>query len=130
MDSNKIFNQNNINNNNKTHVDENNLCIVCWSENGIVILCINCKFRYCNDCVKKVNGKCCICYRNDKKKYIYFNDDDFEINYSPHFYTTCMGIIFSIIIFISSCFCFSFLFIIIIKIFVDFFNFVSIKYLF
>ena len=111
--------------NNLDCIDENNLCIICWSLDANTILCMSCKFKYCEDCTKKVNKQCCICHRNNKNKYIYFNDDEFEINYSPHFYTTFLGIISSTIIFLTSCIGIVYLF----RIFIKYIYYLFIKYL-
>ena len=83
------------------YIDNNDLCIICWSMDGKTILCINCKCKYCDDCVKKIDYKCCICYRNSNK-YDYLNDYDneFTIFYIPNFNTTLLEIIYSIIMFL------------------------------
>lgn len=94
------MNFNYIYKNKNNSINDDNLCIVCWNTNSIIVLCTNCKFKYCNDCVKKVNGKCCICNRN-KKKYNYFYDDDLIIDYVPNFYKILLGILFSFIIYVS-----------------------------
>ena len=84
-DKSKIINE--LDNNN-----DNNKCIICWCHNGNTILCLNCKFKYCDECVKKVNSKCCICYRNNKK-YFDVADDEFGIYYNSNFNTTIFTII-------------------------------------
>ena len=123
-----IKNNFNIENISKTNnldcINENNLCIICWSLDANTILCMSCKFKYCDDCTKKVNKQCCICHRNNKNKHIYFHDDEFEIN-SPHFYTTFLGIISSTIIFLTSCIGIAHLF----RIFMEYTHYLIIKYL-
>jgi hypothetical protein len=74
------------------YINENNLCIICWFQDGKTILCASCKYKYCDDCVKKISNKCCICYRI-KDKYVYFDNEEFEINYCPHFYTGLLGVL-------------------------------------
>lgn len=87
------------------NLDDNNLdklCVICWVSEGKTILCVNCKFKYCPDCVKKINSKCCICHRqNSNSDYIpnySFNDSDFEIGYYPTFYNTFSNIFKSFLI--------------------------------
>ncbi len=48
---------------------EKNTCLICLDLDGIITLCAKCKFKYCNSCVKKINNKCCICYRVDTIQY-------------------------------------------------------------
>jgi hypothetical protein len=68
-----------INNNNS--IDDDKLCIICIHYEGIIQLCLKCKSLYCNDCANLVNNKCCICYRNFKKKeYINLNIYDNVFN--------------------------------------------------
>lgn len=101
-------NENNIKNNiditnNKlkiNHIDKNNLCIICWFQDGKIILCVNCKLLYCDECAKKINNNCCICYRSKNTKQIYFDDEEFSFGYDPLFYTAFFGLIFNAIIFI------------------------------
>lgn len=106
---------------------EENLCIVCWEIDGKIILCLNCKFKYCDNCVKKVNGKCCICFRNKiKNNYLHnydnFYSDDFEIAYSPNFYTACFSVISRFITLIFSCIGVIFIFKISFNVFIEFIN--------
>ena len=68
------------------------LCIICWEIDGNIILCLNCKFKYCDNCVKKVDSKCCICFRNKNyhnnlHNYDNFYSDDFEISHNAYFFT-------------------------------------------
>ena len=108
-----IKNNFNITNKSETneldYIDYTDLCIICWSANGKTILCINWNFKYCDDCVKKIDNKCCICYRNSNK-YNYINnyddddgdDDEYTIYYIPYFHTTLLEIIYSIIMFLTA----------------------------
>ena len=103
-----------------------NICIICWEINAKIILCLNCKFKYCDSCVKKIDRKCCICFRNKENKYIdnydIFYSDNFQITYNPHFNTYFLTIISSLIIFICSCIGIIFLFKILFNSFFDFIN--------
>jgi hypothetical protein len=83
------------------HADKNNLCIICWFQDGKITLCVNCKLLYCDECAKKINYNCCICYRSKNTKQIYFDDEEFSFSYYPLFYTAFFfGLIFNAIIFI------------------------------
>lgn len=132
------MNSNYINNN-------DNLCVICMDIDGKIVLCDNCKFKYCENCVGKIKYKCCICYRNkyNNNNYInftdqnYFNNSIFFINYNPYFYVTLLTTISSFLIFISSFLIFISSFMVILCISLYFFNFffkfidlVVIKYLF
>lgn len=41
-------------------------CIICWLSESKIILCDKCKYFYCEDCAKKMNNRCSICYRSEK----------------------------------------------------------------
>lgn len=115
--SNNDNNFNNFNNDISNNSNNENLCIICWEFNGKIILCLNCKFKYCDNCVKKIDGKCCICFRKKKNNnfpqyYGNFYSDDFEITYNPNFYTSCLSVISCLIIFTCSCVSVIFLFVI------------------
>jgi hypothetical protein len=113
-DKTKIKNTNKYDNHNFDTISSENLCIICWEFNGNIILCLKCKYKYCDNCVKKINGKCCICFRNtNKNNYLYNNNfysDDFEINYAPYLYTSFFSIISFIITFTCGCIVFFFIF--------------------
>lgn len=121
----KIENITKNDNHNFDIISSKNLCIICWEIDGKIILCLNCKYKYCDNCVKKINGKCCICFRNKNKNNHLYNNfylDDFEINYTSHFYTYFLSIISFIIMFICSCIGIFLLFKILLIIFFDIFN--------
>jgi len=68
-------------------LNDDNKCIVCWDSEGQISLCVNCKLKYCESCAKKINNKCCICFRiNDNpNQYYSINPDDFTFDF-PSFY--------------------------------------------
>jgi hypothetical protein len=76
--------------------DDENFCIICKEQNGIIKLCLYCNFMYCNDCANKINNSCCICSRNSNKKNILTNNynfyppniDTYELEYDDRFFLT------------------------------------------
>lgn len=96
--------------NEENFLDNEDLCIICWSEIGNTLLCVNCKYKYCETCVIKVNSNCTICNRYKNKdinsfylEYLFNENQDFEIIYELHFYTLFFSYIISSIIFFFTC---------------------------
>lgn len=81
-------------------------CLVCWLNKGEIILCSKCKYKYCDECAKKLNNTCSICIRiknqnQDDNEYLYLNEYDNGIIYNPeqiHFMTVTASVVISIII--------------------------------
>ena len=63
----------------KNILKEDNLCIICIEEYGVIKLCKNCKYKYCKTCSEKINNQCSICLRN--KININNEDNDFDFDY-------------------------------------------------
>ena len=95
----------------KTTNDEyDELCLICMDVNGSIILCSECKFVYCTDCAIKINNLCSICFRlnnsnnvsnqNNLDYYSYYDDINFEPQFSYSF-TFMISIIINVIIGIS-----------------------------
>lgn len=65
------------------NIDNDKMCIICWYEIGIIILCNNCKYLYCKKCAKKINNTCSICFRSIKidnlNDFYSFDHDSFYI---------------------------------------------------
>lgn len=111
-------------------------CLICLEQNGIVILCTKCKYKYCHECANKVKKLCTICVRIRKLysdnymnsnidlsdyTYIYENIDDYDIESSHHvsyFFTIVLSILINAVI--------RFCWVMIIL----FFGFIGIKFLF
>lgn len=64
------------------NIEDDKVCIICFENNGIKILCEKCKYKYCQNCSVKLNNNCSICFRNKKKNIIYHVDSN---NY-PYIY--------------------------------------------
>lgn len=45
---------------------DNEICIICYTENVYIKLCLECNYYYCDICANKINYNCSICYRNYK----------------------------------------------------------------
>ena len=65
---------------------EDDFCLVCFEQNSVIVLCINCKYKYCNDCAKKLNNKCSICLRNKNIKNINTNNHYLDLYYGISYY--------------------------------------------
>lgn len=99
---------------------DNQLCICCLDLEGNIRLCLKCKYRYCLNCSKKLDNKCCICFRLVKEKY-YYNDEHPVIYVFPYNYITLLtGWIMSIILFILGILGTSFFMILLSKMIVNF----------
>ena len=61
--------ENNFNN------KQDSFCLICLEKNGIKILCINCKYKYCIECANKINNVCAICVRIKTTKTTIRNDN-------------------------------------------------------
>ena len=87
-------------------------CLICLEQNGVVVLCKRCKYKYCQDCAEKINNACSICIRMKKKSNEFFGEffnenpnenhnENFDIEYnnSPRYFCTiCFSIITNIIV--------------------------------
>jgi len=132
-------NPNNIindNSNNNFLIQDDKICLICLEQNGILILCTKCKYKYCHECANKLNNLCSICIRIRKLHpdnymninfdlsdytYIYENIDDYGIESShstSYIFTLTLIIIINIVI----GFCWFIL--------ILFFGFIGIKFLF
>jgi hypothetical protein len=98
--------------NDKVLTTDDKICLICLENNGILILCLKCRYKYCLDCANKVNNLCSVCIRAKKLyqnnyfdlneyAYIYENMDDYGIENShstTYFFTLTMSIIINVII--------------------------------
>lgn len=88
---------------NKKKSNTNNIkeCIICYNPDPKQILCINCKYLYCDDCAKKIEYSCSICKRNNDRNNEDFNDDRLFIRTYILSITVCLLMIFvNLIVFI------------------------------
>ena len=69
-----------INHNNNILFTNSEVCICCMDLSGNIKLCIKCNYEYCLLCSEKLNNKCCICFRHEKKKHYNHNYDYNEYN--------------------------------------------------
>lgn len=96
--------------NSNIDIDIENECVICINKLGIILLCEKCKLKYCNDCAIKVNGKCCICFRQNTNKNrinLYYDDnindfDDYEMNTSDILRVFVRFVLYIVVIFVGS----------------------------
>lgn len=97
-------------------ITDDKICLICLENNGILILCSKCRYKYCVDCANKVNNLCSVCIRTRKLysnnymnlnfdvndySYIYEPMDDYGIesfHSTSYFFTLTLSIIGNIII--------------------------------
>lgn len=66
----------------KTNDDNDKICLICLENNGFLILCSNCKYKYCQDCANKVNNLCSVCIRTKElSSNIYLNINNYTYVY-------------------------------------------------
>lgn len=98
-------------------------CFVCWEKtNKLIKICSNCKYKYCEICIRKLNNKCCICIRNYKMlnvnsydEFDYFNTELDNINYEPSYSVVLYSFFMTLIIYFCNLFFITLALLIIIK---------------